>query len=118
MRFRAVVGCFAIALLPQLALAARPPGELGALQAVFEFCTGVDPAERQDYDKQADSLFKGLTPREIASVRQSAEYKRGYQLLAGILPDIKGNDAVLACQAISGVPRHEAKHGPEERPRR
>jgi hypothetical protein len=118
MRFRAVIGCFAIALLPQLALAASPPGEVGALQAVFEFCTRVDPAERQDYHQQADSLFKGLTPRQIASVRQSPEYQRGYHLLAGILPEIKGKDAVLACQAISGVPKHEARHGPAEQPRR
>ncbi len=118
MRFRAVVGCFVIALLPQLALAARPPGEVGALQAVFEFCAKVDPAESKDYDKQADALFEGLTPRQIASLRRGAEYHRGYQLLAGTLPAFKGQDAVLACQAISDVPKHEAKHGPEERPSR
>src|SRR6202162_208472 len=102
MRFRAVLGCFAIALLPQLALAARPPGELGALQAVFSFCAQADPPERANYDRQADSLFRGLTPQQIAAVRQSAEYKRGYRMLAGILPGAK--DPVLACQAISAVP--------------
>lgn len=102
MRFRAVLGCFAMALLPQLALAARPPGELGALQAVFSFCAKADPAERANYDRQADSLFRGLTPQQIAAVRQTAEYKRGYRMLAGILPGAK--DPVLACQAISAVP--------------
>jgi hypothetical protein len=114
MRFHAVIGCFAVAFLPQLALAARPPGEVGALQAVFAFCAKVDSTERTAYDRQADSLFKGLTPREIASLRQSTEYKRGYQTLAGILPEIKDNEAVVACQAISDVPK--AKHGPTQRP--
>jgi len=103
MRFRAVVGCFAIALLPQLALAARPPGEVGALQAVYEFCAKVDPTGRQDYDRQADSLFSGLTPRQIVAMRQSTEYKRGHQMLAGILPRV--NDPVLACHAISDAPK-------------
>ncbi len=117
MRFRTAVGCFAIALLPQLALAA-PPGEAGALQAVFDFCTKVDPAEGKNYDKQADALFKGLTPGQISSLRQSTEYQRGYRLLAGSLPEIKGHDAVLACQAISGIPGHEAGNGPEKPARR
>jgi hypothetical protein len=117
MRFRAGLLWLALTCVPQLALAANPPGEVGAFQAVFEFCTKVDPAERQAYDKQAASLFSGLTPRQIASVRQSPEYKRGYHMLAGVLPELKGNDAVLACQAISGIPKHEARHGPEMQPR-
>jgi hypothetical protein len=114
MRFRAGLLWVALTCLPQFALAARPPGEVGALQAVFAFCAKVDSTERAAYDRQADSLFKGLTPRQIASLRQSTEYKRGYQTLAGILPEIKGNEAVVACQAISDVPK--AKHGPTQRP--
>ena len=105
MRFRSVVWCFAtIAFLPQLALAARPAGEIGALQAVFDFCVKVDPSEGKDFDKQAYSLFKGFTPAQVVALRKSAEYRRGYQLLAGSLPAFKGEDGVLACQAISGVP--------------
>lgn len=105
MRFRSVVSCFAIiAFLPQLALAARPAGEIGALQAVFDFCVRVDPSEGRDFDKQADSLFKDFTPTQIVALRKSTEYRRGYQLLAGSLLAFKGQDGVLACQAISDVP--------------
>jgi hypothetical protein len=110
MRFRSVVWCFAtIAFLPQLALAARPAGEIGALQAVFDFCGRVDPSEGTDFAKQADSLFKGFTPAQIAALRRSTEYRRGYQLLAGSLPALKGQDGVLACQAISTVPHIEPR---------
>ena len=116
MRFRAVVSCFAtIAFLPQLALAAHPAGEIGALQAVYDFCAKVDSNQSKDFEKQADSLFKGLTPAQIVALRKSTEYRRGYQLLAGSLPAFKGQDAVLACQAISDVPhvgpRREASPG-------
>ena len=105
MRFRSVVWCFVtIAFLPQLALAARPAGEIGALQAVFDFCVRVDPSEGKDFDKQAYSLFKGFTPAQVVALRKSTEYRRGYQLLAGSLPALKGQDGVLACQAISDVP--------------
>jgi hypothetical protein len=107
MRFRAVFLYAAVAFLPQLALAARPPGEVGALQAVFDFCAKTDPAQRGDFDRQADSLFRGLTAAQIAAMRQSSEYKRGYQMLAGILPGV--NQPVQACHAISGVP---TPHGP------
>ena len=110
MRFRAVVSCFAIIVfLPQLALAARPAGEIGALQAVFDFCVRVDPSEGKDFDKQAVSLFKGFTPAQIAALRKSTEYRRGYQLLAGSLLAFKGQDAVLACRAISDVPHVEPR---------
>jgi hypothetical protein len=116
MRFRAGLLWMALTCLPQLSLAANPPGEVGALQAVYDFCAKVDPSESKDFERSADSLVRGLSPAQVAALRQSAEYKRGYHMLAGILPEIKGNDAVLACQAISGVPK--AKHGSEKRPRR
>jgi hypothetical protein len=103
MRLRAVFLYVAVAFLPQLALAATPPGEMGALQAVFDFCAKVDPSQRLDFDRQAKLLVKSLTAAQIAAMRQSSEYKRGYQMLAGILPGV--NQPVEACHAISGVPR-------------
>jgi hypothetical protein len=112
MRFQAVIGCLAIGLLPQLGLAAEPPGEVGALQAVYDFCAKVDPSEAKNFEKRADSLVRGLSPAQVAHLRQGAEYKRGYHMLASVLPELKGNDAVVACQAISG---DRAKHGLELR---
>ena len=39
---------------------------------------------------------------QIAALRNSTEYKRGYHMLEGILPELKKDDAVTACVAISG----------------
>lgn len=102
MRFHAVIYCLATAFLPQLALAADPPGELGALQAVFDYCVKVDPTQAAKFEHQVDLLLKGLSPAQVASLRKTAEYQRGYKMLAGVLPEVKGNDAIEACQAISG----------------
>ena len=113
MRFHAVLGCLVVAFLPQLVLAANPPGQLGALQAVYDFCSKVDPSQRRDFEKQAEALVKGLSPAKIAALEKNTEYKRGYHMLQGILPELKGNDAVVACQAISGV---HSQREPEEGP--
>ena len=103
MRFHAVLGCLAVAGLPQLGLAATPPGQLGALKAVYDFCSKVDPSQRKDFEKQAEALVKGLSPAKVAALEKDMEYKRGYHMLQGILPELKGNDAVVACEAISGA---------------
>jgi hypothetical protein len=102
MRFRVGLLWLALTCLPQLALAALPPGEVGALQAVYDFCAKADPSESKDFERHADMLIKGLTPAELAALRQTSEYRRGYHMLAGLLPELKGNDAVVACHAISG----------------
>jgi hypothetical protein len=126
MRFHAVLGCLVVGFLPQLALAANPPGELGALQAVYDFCSRVDPSERRDFEKHAEALVKGLSAAKIAALQKSTEYKRGYHMLQGILPELKGNDAVVACQAISGphsqrepvANPHGHERAPDHRPER
>src|ERR1700745_2732877 len=102
MRFHAVIYCLATAFLPQLALAADPPGQLGALQAVFDYCVKVDSTQTAKLEHQVGMLLKGLSPAQVAALRKTAEYQRGYKMLAGVLPEVKGNDAIEACQAISG----------------
>jgi hypothetical protein len=100
--------------LPQLALATNPPGEVGALQAVYDFCGKVDPAKRREFERNADALLTGLTPAQVAALRKSTEYKRGYHMLQGILPDLKNSDAVVACGAISGGHPQPREHGSED----
>ena len=114
MRFPTVIWFAAVAVLPQLTLAATPPGEVGALQAVFDFCTKADPKQHEAFDRQADALFHGLTHQQIAALRKTSEYQRGYQMLAGLLPGLRNNDAVEGCQAISGG--HDARIGWVKRP--
>lgn len=104
MRFPAVISCLALGVLPQLGLAADPPGEVGALQAVYDFCFKADPSQTKKFEKDADELYRGLSPARITALRQSSEYKRGYHVLASVLPEVKGEDAVVACAALRGVP--------------
>ena len=101
MRVRAVFACLVAVLLPHLAQAAAPAGELGALQAVFDFCSKTDPGQKRDFQRLADSMFAGLTPARIETIRKSSEYARGYRMLTSVLPGV--NDPVHACRAVSGA---------------
>lgn len=78
MRFQTVIACLSLAVVPGLALAEQLPGEVGALNAVYDFCAKVDSAQRADFERHADLLFKGLSPSKVAALRASPEYQRGY----------------------------------------
>jgi hypothetical protein len=113
MKVRHLVCWCAAAALPQLALAAHPPGELGALQAVFDFCTKVDPAQQKAFDLQAKAEYHGLTPNQIAAIVNGSEYKRGYSLLSSSLPTLNASDATSGCAAL--VPTKPSKPQLEKR---
>ena len=114
MKVRHVVCSSALVVLPHFALAATPPGETGAFQAIYDFCGKVDPQQRKDFDIQADALFGDLTKPQIASIRQSTEYQRGYKLLSSVLPKLTSEDAISGCAAL--VPaKKPAKLGLEKR---
>jgi hypothetical protein len=121
MRFPAVISCLVLGLLPQLGLAADPPGEVGALQAIYDFCTRADPSQIKDFERRADSLVRGLSPAQVAALRQGPAYKRGYDTLASVLPEVKGEDAVVACRTISGAvalpPESKGKEREEQKDR-
>jgi hypothetical protein len=109
MRFRAVLGTvfFAVAVLPGLALAAElQPGQMGALQAVYDFCSKADPPKRSSFDREAKSLYGPLTAQQIAALHKSSEYLRGYRLYSSVLPNLSSHDAVTNCSALA------SKHTP------
>jgi hypothetical protein len=106
-----------LVLLPQLALADVKPDnqELGALQAVFDFCGKVDSQQRPAFEAQADGLFRHMTKQQATTVRASGAYKQGYQTLTKVLGEMPKSDALPACKAISGS--HTARDGWEPRER-
>src|SRR5579862_5354697 len=108
--FRIVCGSAAVAL-PQIALAGQPPGQVGAFQAIYDFCSKVDSGQEHSFDKEAKSLYAGLTPSQAGALRASAEFERGYKVLAGVLPQLSAGDATQACQGISGASRTEPDEG-------
>jgi hypothetical protein len=115
MKVRHVVCWSALVALPHFALAATPPGELGAFQAIYDFCAKVDPQQRKDLSIRADALFRDLTKQQIASIRQSTEYQRGYKLLSSVLPKLTSDDALSGCVALA-PPASVKKLGLQKRP--
>ncbi len=75
-------------------------GSIGAAQAVFDFCSKVDPAGDRSFDKQAKQLVKGLSRDAIDGLRESAPYLQGYQLLKSVLKEFSAADALTSCQAV------------------
>jgi hypothetical protein len=101
MNVRHVVWAAVVAAIPQLALAGTSNEDLGALQAVHDFCTKIDPSHAKAYERQADALFAGLTPRQVSEIRGSSPYKSAYEALTGVLPELPKDAAtVKACSAI------------------
>ena len=102
MKIRHVVWSL-IAAFPQLALAGTSSEDLGALQAVHDFCAKLDPSHAKGYEKQADALFHGLTPKQVLAIRGSSQYKTAYQSLTSVLPELPNDAAtVKACSAMLG----------------
>lgn len=101
MNVRHVVWAAVVAALPQLALAGTSNEDLGALQAVHDYCTKLDPSHAKEYERHADALFAGLTPKQVSEIRGSSPYKSAYEALTGVLPELPKDAAtVKACTAI------------------
>jgi len=114
MKFLRVVCVPALALLSQIALAAEQPGQIGAMQAIFDFCGKVDSSQRARFDLEAKAEYGGLTAGRIAALHKSSEYQRGYNLLSSVLPNLTANDAMSGCVALVS-PKKPVKLGLEKR---
>jgi hypothetical protein len=96
-----IAGVAAMTVLPTLALAGtHTRGELGALQAVYDYCLQVDSADSAALTTGATSLFSGMTALQIAAARNSYQYQRGYSMLSTLLPRVATDDAVSGCKAL------------------
>ena len=99
----------AIAALPCWGLAAESREEIGALQAVFNFCATLDPSHAKEYEKQGDAWTHGLTLQQLLQIRASAAYKDAYQSLGVALGELPNDAATIhACEAILGAPNNKA----------
>jgi hypothetical protein len=99
----------AIAALPRWGLAAESREEIGALQAVFNFCATHDPSHAKEYEKQGDTWTHGLTLQQLLEIRASAAYKDAYRSLGVALGELPDDAATIhACEAILGAPNNKA----------
>jgi len=109
MKIRVLASCCLAALLPQLASAAYPPMPSGAWQGIYDFCGKLDPKEREDFNREAKSLFTGLSPQQITALRENGDYKRAYQVLVAVMSQLTHDDALKACQNLAG--EHSSRDG-------
>jgi len=101
MNVRHVMWAALVTAMPQLALAGSSKEDLGALQAVHDFCTKLDPSHAKEYERQADALFAGLTAKRVSVIRGSSQYKSAYEALTSVLPELPKDAATVeACTAI------------------
>jgi hypothetical protein len=99
----------ASAALPRWGLAAESREQIGALQAVFNFCATLNPSHAKEYEKHGDALSHGLTPQQLVQIRASAAYKDAYQSLGVALGELPNDAATIhACEAILGAPNNKA----------
>ena len=101
MKIRPVVLLCVAALIPQLALSETPPSsqQRGAVQAVVDFCSRVDPKDEKRFEDQAKVLLRNLKEDHSEVAQRSAEYQQAYRTIESVLNEFPLPDAVRACAA-------------------
>jgi hypothetical protein len=96
----AIAMCVASAV-PVLALAEAPmtAPTVGALMSVVNYCGQVDPRHEQQMEKVAGKLMKGVSDKDVKRMKQTTEFKSGYDLIDGVLRGLAKEDGVRLCAA-------------------
>ena len=121
MSFRHAVLLCAAALIPQFALAGTPSTaygpplksrptteqvptavvqEVGLVEAVVDFCSKADPADRKQFERKGKQMLPKLSDDSLERIRRRAEYHTAYQFLQSVLQSLSKADAERNCLAI------------------
>jgi hypothetical protein len=97
----------AAALMSQLSQAGTPSSdqELGAVQAVVDFCSKADPKDQERIERQAKLILPDMTKARVAAARHSAKFQQAYQVVDSVLKGIALPEADHLC--ASSVPARE-----------
>jgi hypothetical protein len=83
---------------------ARPQGpnyaQLGAEQAVLDFCSRVDSGDAKQYGAQAKTLFAGIREDSLETARGNSQYKNAYATIGSAIGQIPLPEAVQGCKDI------------------
>lgn len=92
----------AAALLPKLALADAPhnPMEFGMVQAVYDFCSKLDPKYDKRFDQMAKQALGNMSKQDRDDTQHSAAYEQGYQIVGSLLKGLHPTDAISGCATI------------------
>jgi hypothetical protein len=121
MSFRHTLLMCAAALISQFALAATPPTahgaplmsrpttnqiptpvvqQVGLVEAVVEFCSKVDPADKKLFERKGKQMLPKLSEDSLERIRRRAEYHTAYQFIQSVLQTLSKTDAEHNCLAI------------------
>jgi hypothetical protein len=65
---------------------------------VLDFCSNVDPADEQLFDKQSERLFLGMSDKSADQLRHSAVFKEARKTLESVLGELPVDQARAACK--------------------
>jgi hypothetical protein len=102
MKFYCALCLLAVLAFSQLTPAAPPvPAKvLGHLDATVNFCARVDSASADKYKEIVKGTVKGMSEKELAEARSSAEYKQTYAAITTEREKIPEEKAVESCRAV------------------
>jgi len=115
MQLRSILIGTTLAALVPLANATPPQAltalELGATQAVLDFCAKVDDGEKKDFDELGRRELARLSPQKAGEFKNSAQYQQGYTALQNVLARFSPDNARAACRAVPPEARGKTGDG-------
>lgn len=104
MRFGSVLVLTSLTAFLPVAYATSPhlpsPQELGAGQAVLDFCGALDDDGRNKFDAMSRQALKQFSPQKIADMKASAAYQQAYAAVRAALGKLPAPNALAACKAV------------------
>lgn len=101
MRLRIVwVVCMIATFAVPLVFAAEPPtpATLGLMEGLLDSCSQASPKSADAFKKQRESLFQGVSDKDLAKLRDTGEYKDTYKSITDQLDKVSNDEAAEACR--------------------
>jgi len=86
--------------LPPVRAKAPNYAQLGAEQAVLDFCSSIDSGDAKEYGAQGKTLFAGIREDGLEKARGSSQYKNAYTTFESAVSKIPPAEAVQGCKAL------------------
>jgi len=74
--------------------------QLGAEQAVLDFCSRVDSGDAKQYGAEARTLVNGIGDDGLKRIRGSSQYKKAYAAIGSAVGRIPLQEAIHGCKDI------------------
>jgi hypothetical protein len=87
-------------------LAAEVPGGnqgLGQLEAIINFCSGLDPALQHAGQQRLSSITGKASFQELADARSSDEYRDAYDAMTAQLSGLEHQQAAQQCKVLGNT---------------